>query len=153
NRGIDEVRALRESVRFAPSSGKFKIYIIDEVHQITTDGFNALLKTLEEPPAHVKFIFATTSAQKVPATILSRCQRFDFRRISTEKIAETLRALCKKEKIKADDEALFVIAKAADGSLRDSQTILDQIAAAGDGEISKESVIQSLGALEEERLA
>jgi DNA polymerase III subunit gamma/tau len=153
NRGIDEIRALRESVRFSPSSGKYKIYIIDEVHQITTDGFNALLKTLEEPPAHVKFIFATTSAQKVPATILSRCQRFDFRRIPTERIAQVLRDLCKKEKIKADDEALFVIAQAADGSLRDSQTILDQIAASGDGKIAKDDVIRSLGVLEEDRLA
>ena len=152
NRGIDEIRALRENVRFAPAAGKFKIYIIDEVHQITTDGFNALLKTLEEPPAHVKFIFATTAVQKVPATILSRCQRFDFRRISTERIAEVLKDICKKEKIKAEEEALYVIAKAADGSLRDSQTILDQIAAAGDEKISREDVIRSLGALEEESL-
>ncbi len=152
NRGIDEIRALRESVRFAPASVKYKIYIIDEVHQITTDGFNALLKTLEEPPAHVKFIFATTSAQKVPATILSRCQRFDFRRIATEDIANVLRELCKKEKIKAEDDALYMIAKAADGSLRDSETILDQMAASSENKISKADVIQSLGALEEERL-
>ena len=152
NRGIDEIRALRESVRFSPAAGKYKIYIIDEVHQITTDGFNALLKTLEEPPPHVKFIFATTSAQKVPATILSRCQRFDFRRIATERITEVLRDVCKKEKIKTEDDALYVIAKAADGSLRDSQTILDQMAAASENKISKTDVIQSLGALEEERL-
>jgi DNA polymerase-3 subunit gamma/tau len=152
NRGIDEIRALRESVRFSPASGKYKVYIIDEVHQITTDGFNALLKTLEEPPAYVKFIFATTAAQKVPATILSRCQRFDFRRIATERIVEVLRDVCKKEKIKAEEEALYVIAKAADGSLRDSQTILDQMAASSENEISKSGVIQSLGALEEEKL-
>ena len=152
NRGIDEIRALRESVRFSPAAGKYKIYIIDEVHQITPDGFNALLKTLEEPPAHVKFIFATTAAQKVPATILSRCQRFDFRRIATERIVEVLRDLCKKEKIKAEDDALYMIAKAADGSLRDSQTILDQMAASSENKISKSEVIQSLGALEEERL-
>ncbi len=152
NRGIDEIRALRENVRFAPATGKYKIYIIDEVHQITTDGFNALLKTLEEPPAHVKFIFATTSAQKVPATILSRCQRFDFRRITAEKIADVLREICKKEKIKVDDEALYAIAKAADGSLRDSQTILDQIAASSENKITRENVIQSLGVLEEEHL-
>ena len=152
NRGIDEIRALRENVRFSPSSGKYKIYIIDEVHQITPDGFNALLKTLEEPPMHVKFIFATTVAQKVPATILSRCQRFDFRRIATERIVDVLREICKKEKIKAEEEALVVIAKAADGSLRDSQTILDHMAASSENEISKSDVIQSLGALEEERL-
>jgi DNA polymerase-3 subunit gamma/tau len=152
NRGIDEIRALRENVRFAPAAGKYKIYIIDEVHQITTDGFNALLKTLEEPPAHVKFIFATTSAQKVPATILSRCQRFDFRRITAEKITEVLREICKNEKIKVDDEALYAIAKAADGSLRDSQTILDQIAASSENKITRAHVIQSLGVLEEEHL-
>ena len=152
NRGIDEIRALRENVKFAPALGKFKVYIIDEVHQITSDGFNALLKTLEEPPPHVKFIFATTAANKVPATILSRCQRFDFRRIPTDTIASTLKDICKKEKIKADDEALFVIAKAADGSLRDSQSILDQIAASGPERITKASVAHSLGSLEEERL-
>jgi len=152
NRGIDEIRALRENVKFAPAQGKFKIYIIDEVHQITPDGFNALLKTLEEPPAHVKFIFATTSAHKVPATILSRCQRFDFRRIPTELVTHTLKEICKKEKIKIDEEALFVIAKAADGSLRDSQSILDQIASSAEGQIAKKDVIRSLGALEEERL-
>lgn len=152
NRGIDEIRALRENVKFTPAAGQFKIYIIDEVHQITTDGFNALLKTLEEPPAHVKFIFATTSAQKVPATILSRCQRFDFRRISTELIASTLKDICKKEKIKVDDEALFSIAKAADGSLRDSQSILDQIASSGQEKIQKEDVVRSLGSLEEEKI-
>ncbi|HTL70230.1 MAG TPA: DNA polymerase III subunit gamma/tau [Candidatus Eisenbacteria bacterium] len=152
NRGIDEIRALRENVKFAPALGKFKVYIIDEVHQITSDGFNALLKTLEEPPPHVKFVFATTAANKVPATILSRCQRFDFRRIATDAIASALKEICKKEKIKADEEALFVIAKAADGSLRDSQSILDQIAASGPERITKESVAHSLGSLEEERL-
>lgn len=152
NRGIDEIRSLRENVKFAPVSGHFKIYIIDEVHQITDAGFNALLKTLEEPPPHVKFIFATTSAQKVPATILSRCQRLDFRRIPTDVIAGTLKAICKKEKIKADDDALYVIAQAADGSLRDSQSILDQIWASAPEKISKQDVVAALGSLEEERL-
>jgi DNA polymerase-3 subunit gamma/tau len=152
NRGIDEIRELRENVKFAPALGKFKIYIIDEVHQITDAAFNALLKTLEEPPAHVKFIFATTAAHKVPATILSRCQRFDFRRISTEFIARTLKDICKKEKIKIDEDALFAVAKAGDGSLRDSQSILDQMAAGAEGEISREDVIRSLGSLEEEKL-
>ncbi len=152
NRGIDEIRALRENVRFAPASGRFKIYIIDEVHQITHDAFNALLKTLEEPPAYVKFIFATTSAQKVPATILSRCQRFDFRRIPVEKIVATLKDIAKNEKIKIDEEALYVIAKAADGSLRDSQSILDQIASSSHEKIVKKDVVFSLGALEDEKL-
>lgn len=152
NRGIDEIRELRENVKFSPTSGKFKIYIIDEVHQITDAAFNALLKTLEEPPAHVKFIFATTASHKVPATILSRCQRFDFRRIPTTVIAESLREICKKEKIKIDEEALFAIAKAADGSLRDSQSILDQIAASTDGKVSREDVTRSLGSLDEEKL-
>ncbi len=151
NRGIDEIRALRENVKFAPAAGKFKIYIIDEVHQITTDGFNALLKTLEEPPAHVKFIFATTSSHKVPATILSRCQRFDFRRIPTNVIADTLKKIAKDEKIKIDDEALFLAAQAADGSLRDSQSILDQIASTSEGKVTKNDVTQSLGMLEEQR--
>ncbi len=152
NRGIDEIRALRENVRFAPASGRYKIYIIDEVHQITPDAFNALLKTLEEPPAYVKFIFATTSAQKVPATILSRCQRFDFRRIPTEKIVSTLKEIAKQEKIKIDDEALYVIAKAADGSLRDSQSILDQIASSSKDKITQKDVVFSLGALDDEKM-
>ncbi len=152
NRGIDEIRALRENVKFAPALGKFKIYIIDEVHQITTDGFNALLKTLEEPPAHVKFIFATTSANKVPATILSRCQRFDFRRIPTQVIVEALKEISKKEKIKIDDDALTVIAKFADGGLRDSESILDQVASSTDGKINSKDVMESLGSLEEEEL-
>lgn len=152
NRGIDEIRALRENVKFAPSSGKFKIYIIDEVHQITTDGFNALLKTLEEPPLHVKFIFATTSPQKVPATILSRCQRFDFRRISTDTIAKVLKDITKLEKFKIEDEAIYLVAKAADGSLRDSQSLLDQIASSADGTVTKDMVLQSLGIMQEEKL-
>ncbi len=152
NRGIDEIRELRENVKFAPALGKYKIYIIDEVHQITSEAFNALLKTLEEPPPHVKFIFATTATHKVPATILSRCQRFDFRRITTETIASTLKEICKKEKIRIDEEALFAIAKASDGSLRDSQSILDQIAAASEDKIARSDVIRSLGALEEETL-
>ncbi len=152
NRGIDEIRALRENVKFAPALGKFKIYIIDEVHQITTDGFNALLKTLEEPPAHVKFIFATTSAHKVPATILSRCQRFDFRRIPTRDIASALKEICKKEKIKIEEEALFVIAKFADGGLRDAQSILDQVASTMADKVTSKEVLQSIGSLEEEEL-
>src|SRR3989338_7587009 len=99
NRGIDQIRELRENVKFKPSRGQFRIYIIDEVHQITSDGFNALLKTLEEPPPHVKFIFATTEPHRVPATILSRCQRFDFRRVASQEIAAKLKAVSAKEKL------------------------------------------------------
>ncbi len=150
NRSIDDIRTLRENVKFAPAMGKFKVYIIDEVHQITHDGFNALLKTLEEPPAHVKFIFATTAAHKVPVTILSRCQRFDFRRIPAGAIVESLKEICKKEKIKADDDALLAIAKAADGGLRDSQTILEHIAATAKDKICLENVTAAIGSLEEE---
>lgn len=152
NRGIDEIRALCENVRFAPAGSRYKIYIVDEVHQVTDAAFNALLKTLEEPPAHVKFVFATTSANKVPATILSRCQRFDFRRIPTNVIASTLKEICKKEKIKIDEEALFAVAKAGDGSLRDAQSILDQIAVVTGGAIGRPEVLHALGAIDEERL-
>jgi DNA polymerase-3 subunit gamma/tau len=152
NRGIDEIKALCENVRFAPAASRYKIYIVDEVHQVTDAAFNALLKTLEEPPPHVKFIFATTSANKVPATILSRCQRFDFRRIPTAVIASALREICKKEKIKIDEEALFAVAKAGDGSLRDSQSILDQIAVVSGGAVGRPEVLRALGAIDEERL-
>ena len=152
NRGIDEIRALRENVKFAPTADKFKIYIIDEVHQITSDGFNALLKTLEEPPAHVKFIFATTLVNKVPVTILSRCQRFDFRRIPNQTIVKSLKEICKKEKIKIDDDALYIIAKFADGGLRDGQSILDQVASTTEDKVTAKEVLGSLGSLEEEEL-
>ncbi len=147
NRGIEDVRAIRENIRFVPSNGKYKIYIIDEVHQITNDAFNALLKTLEEPPAHAKFIFATTAAQKIPATILSRCQRFDFKRIGTDAIAKTLEVIAKKEKIKITSDALLELAKAADGSLRDSQSLLDQAVSFSKGDIDLDDVIEALGML------
>ncbi|MCA9396268.1 MAG: DNA polymerase III subunit gamma/tau, partial [Candidatus Omnitrophica bacterium] len=133
NRGIDDVRTIRENVKFAPANGRYKIYIIDEVHQITPDAFNALLKTLEEPPPHAKFIFATTAVQKVPATILSRCQGFNFKRIPTHVICSVLENIAKSENFKADKDALFEIAKAADGSLRDSQSLLDQSASFAQG--------------------
>ena len=126
NRGIDEIRALRENVKFAPSYGRYKIYIVDEVHMLTSEALNALLKTLEEPPSQVIFIFATTEAHKVPSTILSRCQRFDFKRISLETISSNLKDISKKEGVKVQDEALFAIAKASSGSMRDALGILDQ---------------------------
>lgn len=152
NRGIDEIRNLRENVKFSPSKGKFKIYIIDEVHMLTQEAFNALLKTLEEPPAHVKFIFATTQAHKVPPTILSRCQRFDFRRISIKDIVGSLKTITKKEALKADDEALILIAKHSDGSMRDAQVVLDQISSFTEGKIGPEDASKILGAVSDDIL-
>jgi DNA polymerase-3 subunit gamma/tau len=152
NRGIDEIRTLRENVKFAPSYGRFKIYIVDEVHMLTSEAFNALLKTLEEPPEHVKFIFATTEANKVPVTIISRCQRFDFKRISIQSMMDNLKAICVKEKFKADDEALFAIAKAAQGSMRDALSILDQLGALSRDEVKSSDVFSMLGLVEIELL-
>jgi DNA polymerase III subunit gamma/tau len=152
NRGIDEIRNLRENVKFSPSKGKFKIYIIDEVHMLTPEAFNALLKTLEEPPPHVKFIFATTQPHKVPSTILSRCQRFDFRRIATKDIFENLRQIAKEEKLDIRPEALGLIAKHSDGSLRDGQVTLDQIASFSSGKVSEDDVTRMLGLVDDEIL-
>ncbi|MCX5696816.1 MAG: DNA polymerase III subunit gamma/tau [Candidatus Omnitrophica bacterium] len=152
NRGIDEIRALRESVKFAPVQGKYKIYIIDEVHQITTDGFNALLKTLEEPPEFVRFIFATTHPHKVIPTILSRCQRFDFRRISVMEIIGQLERISKAEGLDIDKDVIFAIARASDGSLRDAESVLDQLASFSKDKISLKDVISVLGLVEQESL-
>ncbi|MDD5174275.1 MAG: DNA polymerase III subunit gamma/tau [Candidatus Omnitrophica bacterium] len=152
NRGIDEIRNLRENVKFSPSRGRFKIYIIDEVHMLTLDAFNALLKTLEEPPAHVKFIFATTQAHKVPPTILSRCQRFDFRRISIKDIVDSLKAIAGKENLKVDDDVLILMAKHSDGSMRDAQVVLDQVSSFADGRISLEDASKILGAVSDDIL-
>ena len=150
NRGIDEIRALRENVKFAPSYGRYKIYIVDEVHMLTSEAFNALLKTLEEPPPQVVFIFATTESHKVPATILSRCQRFDFKRISLEVISQNLKAICEKENIKVADDALFAIAKAAGGSMRDALGIMDQLSALGQKGVEASDVFSMLGIVEME---
>lgn len=152
NRGIDEIRTLRENVKFAPAYGRYKIYIVDEVHMLTTEAFNALLKTLEEPPSHVKFIFATTEANKVPATILSRCQRFDFKRISVEMTIGNLKDICAKEGLKIDESALFAIAKASQGSMRDALSILDQLSALGEEGIDSKDVYSMLGIVETELL-
>ena len=152
NRGIDEIRALRESVKFAPVGGKYKIYIIDEVHQITTDAFNALLKTLEEPPAFIKFIFATTHPHKIIPTILSRCQRFDFRRIPVMEIIEQLERIVKQESINIDKEVLFTIAKTSDGSLRDAESLLDQLFSFSQEKISLPDVISILGIVDQETI-
>lgn len=152
NRGIDEIRNLRDNVKFAPSKGRYKIYIIDEVHMLTPEAFNALLKTLEEPPAHVKFIFATTHAHKVPSTILSRCQRFDFRRLATKDIFENLKGIAKSEGLKVKEEALALIARHADGSMRDGQVILDQIISFSKGVVGLEDVTKILGVVDEDVL-
>ena len=150
NRGIDEIRNLRENVRYAPNIGRYKIYIIDEVHMLTTEAFNALLKTLEEPPPHVVFIFATTEVHKIPATILSRCQKFDFRRISQKEIQERLQMIIDKENTKIEKEALYLIAKKADGSLRDAQSLLDQIISFSSDSITAKDVQTILGIVDQE---
>ncbi len=152
NRGIDEIRSLRESIKFAPASGKFKIYIIDEVHMLTTEAFNALLKTLEEPPEFVKFIFATTHPHKVIPTVLSRCQRFDFRRIPVIEIIAQLEKIIKSENVYVDKEVLFAIARASDGALRDAESILDQLVSFSKEKISLKDVISVLGLVEEDLL-
>lgn len=152
NRGIDDIRALRENVKFSPVHGKFKIYIIDEVHQITTDGFSALLKTLEEPPAHVKFIFATTHPQKVPSTILSRCQPLEFRRISNIQIIQQLKKIVLSEKLNVAEDVFLAIAKASDGSLRDAESMLDELVSFASGNIHLKDVNSVLGVVEQEYL-
>jgi len=145
NRGIDEIRELRENVKFAPASCRYKVYIIDEVHMLTREAFNALLKTLEEPPSHVIFIFATTETQKVPATILSRCQCFDFRRIPVKLIADNLKKIAAADGVRISDTGLYWIAEAGDGSLRDSQSIFDQVISYAGFEIEDKAVEEILG--------
>ncbi len=145
NRGIDEIRQLREEVGYAASQGKRKVYIIDEVHMLTTEAFNALLKTLEEPPAHVVFVFATTEAHKVPETILSRCQRYNFRRIPPVAIVEELKMAVDEEGVTAEESALFLIARKADGGMRDALSLLDQVIAFSDADITEDAIQNLLG--------
>jgi DNA polymerase-3 subunit gamma/tau len=156
NRGIDEVREIRQNVQYRPARSRYKIYIIDEVHMLTKEAFNALLKTLEEPPPHVKFIFATTEVQRIPVTILSRCQRFDFGGIGTPRILERLKKIVAEEDMQADDEALEFIARRAGGSMRDAQSLLDQLLAFGGGadgkRLTAETVHQLLGTAQDERV-
>ena len=150
NRGIDSIRELRNKVNFAPAEGRYKVYIIDEVHMLTTEAFNALLKTLEEPPSHVIFIFATTDSHKIPSTILSRCQWFNFRRISLADIVAKLKMIVKDEKLNIDDKTLNIIARSSTGSMRDAESALDQIIAYCGKEITFQSVREVLGIIEEE---
>jgi len=152
NRGIDDIRDLREAVRFAPTIGKYKVYIIDEVHMLTNEAFNALLKTLEEPPEFVLFILATTEPHKLPATILSRCQRFDFKRISVEDIIRRLEMVCSEEKLSVESNALRLIARNSDGALRDALSILDQCSVFTGQQISYNDVLQVLGIVNNELL-
>ncbi|MEG6521336.1 DNA polymerase III subunit gamma/tau [Desulfotomaculum sp. 1211_IL3151] len=152
NRGIDEIRDLREKVKFAPSTGVKKVYIIDEVHMLTDQAFNALLKTLEEPPAHVVFVLATTEAHKVPVTILSRCQRFDFRRIKPEEMVERLQEVAQGSHIDVEEAALQLIAKAAEGGLRDALSILDQGAAFAEKTVTIEDIHSILGTVRQDIL-
>ncbi|MDI6740395.1 MAG: DNA polymerase III subunit gamma/tau [Candidatus Edwardsbacteria bacterium] len=149
NRGIDEIRNLRENVKYTPTQGRKKIYIIDEVHMLTKEAFNALLKTLEEPPAHVVFIFATTEVHKVPMTILSRCQRFDFRRIDTAEIVSHLKKMLEGEAVAADDECLYILAQKSEGSLRDAISLLDQLIAYGGAKLTANDARQVLGLVDE----
>ena len=152
NRGIDEVRNIRQNVGYAPSRARYKIYIIDEVHMLTREAFNALLKTLEEPPSHVKFIFATTAANRLPETVQSRCQRFDFKNISTADIEKLLLNICKAEGVQIEPAALQMIARYARGGLRDSQSVLDQLLSFCKDTISLEDVTFVLGCIDEDKI-
>ena len=145
NNSVDDVREIREHVRLLPSRSRYKIYIIDEVHQLSQGAFNALLKTIEEPPPHAVFILATTEAHKVPATIVSRCQRFDFRRVAIPEIVRLLREILDHESIRYTEEALYAIARAAEGGVRDAESILDQLVSYADGEITFKHVFDVLG--------
>ena len=150
NRGIDEIRELRDRIRLAPTEGRYKVYIIDEAHMLTTEGANALLKTLEEPPEHAVLVLVTTEPHRLPATILSRCQRFDFRRVSQKEIITRLGHIAETEGFRVEDGALALIADAADGSVRDAESMLDQLASFAEGPISSEDVVSVLGMVAED---
>jgi DNA polymerase III subunit gamma/tau len=148
NRGIDEIRELRENVRYTPAKNRYKIYIIDEVHMLTREAFNALLKTLEEPPPHIIFVFATTEPHKIPATILSRCQRYDFKRIPLKEIIGNLKKIVAEEKVQISQRALLAIAQESEGSLRDAQSLLDQVISYAGKEIRDEDISDVLGLID-----
>jgi len=152
NRGIDEIRDLREKINFAPNSAKYKVYIIDEVHMLTEPAFNALLKTLEEPPPHAIFVLATTEIHKIPLTVLSRCQRFDFRRLSQEDMVSKLQEICEREGIRTEPQALNQIAKAATGSLRDAENLLEQLVLRYASDFGLEQVNEKLGLSSDHRI-
>jgi DNA polymerase-3 subunit gamma/tau len=152
NTGVDDVREIRERLKYLPSQGKYKIYIIDEVHMLSTAAFNALLKTLEEPPSHVIFVFATTEPQKIPATILSRCQRHDFRRISVSVIADSVKKIADAEGIDIEPDAMIAISSEAEGSMRDAQSLFDQAVAFAGKNISYENLKEMLGFMDRTQL-
>lgn len=152
NTGVDDVRELRDSLRYQPGKARFKIFIIDEVHMLSTNAFNALLKTLEEPPPHVKFVFATTEAHKIPITILSRCQRYDFRRMSISVIVDRLKDILAQENIQVDPEGLFLIAQNADGGMRDALSLLDQVISFSGEKASLQDVIEILGLIDQQSI-
>ncbi|MDY5210964.1 DNA polymerase III subunit gamma/tau, partial [Intestinibacter sp.] len=152
NNSVDDIRELRENVKYSPAKSKYKVYIIDEVHMLSQGAFNALLKTLEEPPSYVIFILATTEPHKIPATILSRCQRFDFKRVTVKDISERMKYICEKEGIDADEKALNLIARNSQGALRDALSILDQCISFQGHTISYNDVIELLGSVNIEQL-
>ena len=152
NRGIDDIRALKENVKFPPATSKYKVFIIDEAHQITKDAFNALLKTLEEPPPYIIFILATTEPEKLPLTILSRVERYDFKRLNLDDIINRLKYICEKEEIKYEEEALRLIAVYSEGGLRDAESLLGQISLITEKNITKESVEELIGAVNIEKI-
>ncbi|GAX88707.1 DNA polymerase III subunit gamma/tau [Effusibacillus lacus] len=153
NRGVDEIRDLREQVKYAPTEVRYKVYIVDEVHMLTTEAFNALLKTLEEPPRHVVFILATTEPHKLPATIISRCQRFDFRRITAQQTVERLRLIANEKKIAAEEDALWMVARAAEGGMRDALSIFDQVISFGGEKVTADTVVSLVGGVRSDILA
>ncbi len=153
NRGIDEIRELRENVRYSPAKSRYKIYIIDEVHMLTKEAFNALLKTLEEPPPHVIFIFATTEPHKIPATILSRCQRYDFKRIPFREVVGSLKRIVEEEEIQVSPRGLLLIAQESEGSLRDAESLLDQVIAYAGKDIRDEDITEVLGLIDRKMLS
>jgi len=153
NRGVEEIRDIRDKVKYSPTEVRRKVYIIDEVHMLTTEAFNALLKTLEEPPAHVMFMLATTEPHRLPPTIISRCQRFEFRRVSLEEQAEWLQGICRQEGIEAEEEALVYIARLSDGGMRDALSLLDQIASFSDGRVTLQGATEATGGLPAEQFS
>ncbi|THF81766.1 DNA polymerase III subunit gamma/tau [Cohnella fermenti] len=153
NRGVEEIRDIRDKVKYSPTEVRRKVYIIDEVHMLTTEAFNALLKTLEEPPAHVMFMLATTEPHRLPPTIISRCQRFEFRRVSLEEQAEWLQEICRKEGIAAEEAALVYIARLSDGGMRDALSLLDQISSFSDGKVTLQEAIDATGGLPAEQFS
>ena len=153
NNGVDEIRTLRENVKYPPVDGKYRVYIVDEVHMLSPSAFNALLKTLEEPPAHAIFILATTEVHKLPATILSRCMRFDFKLVSVQELSNLLKKVFEKEKVEYDQDSIELIARAGEGSVRDTLSIADRCVSFSAGKLTRENVVEVLGQTEKQTLA